>query len=169
MKQVPDKLHPLKMGVGKSGNHSHTLKTKSTDIISSHRRKRGGCTSSGGDRKDIPKNRTRKEGINIKEGANIKNLAQQIVNTFDDIVDIWAENGAPTPVITSGNDSVHGEGSLHYEDRAIDLRGNNVDDDTQDMLANKLRDRLGEDYNVVSETDPKDPANDHIHVEYQPH
>jgi conjugal transfer mating pair stabilization protein TraG len=35
--------------------------------------------------------------------------------------------GLPTPVVTSGNDSTqHMAGSAHYDDRALDFRGNNI-------------------------------------------
>jgi hypothetical protein len=57
-------------------------------------------------------------------------------------------------VITSGKDGKHGEGSLHYEGKAVDLRTWNV----LASLVNQLKAHLGPDYDVVLEAD-------HIHIE----
>lgn len=76
--------------------------------------------------------------------------------------------GLPQPVITSGNDSRHSDGSLHYQDRALDFRGNNITDAQGLALRDAVRDILGPDYDVLFETFPGNPANDHLHVEYDP-
>ena len=57
-------------------------------------------------------------------------------------------------VITSGKDGTHGNGSLHYEGKAVDLRTWNV----LDSLVKQLKAHLGPDYDVVLEKD-------HIHIE----
>ncbi len=76
--------------------------------------------------------------------------------------------GLPQPVITSGNDSRHMDGSLHYQDRALDFRGNNITDAQGVALRDAVRDILGPDYDVLFETFAGNPANDHLHVEYDP-
>ncbi|MGB3472198.1 MAG: LysM peptidoglycan-binding domain-containing protein [Erythrobacter sp.] len=76
--------------------------------------------------------------------------------------------GLPQPVITSGNDSSHSSGSLHYQDRALDFRGNNITDAQGFALQNEVRRILGNDYDVIFETFPGNAANDHLHVEYDP-
>jgi hypothetical protein len=65
--------------------------------------------------------------------------------------------------ITSANDGVHMEGSLHYKNRAFDIRTRNVTEGVtaQKSWTRKVRKVLGKDYDVVFEKD-------HIHVEYQP-
>ena len=60
-------------------------------------------------------------------------------------------------VITSGKDGTHGNNSLHYEGKAVDLRTWNV----LDALVKQLKAHLGPDYDVVLEKD-------HIHVELDP-
>lgn len=76
--------------------------------------------------------------------------------------------GLPQPVITSGNDSRHSNGSLHYQDRALDFRGNNITDAQGAALAREVSQILGPGYDVLFETFPGNPANDHLHVEYDP-
>ena len=65
-------------------------------------------------------------------------------------------------LVTSGNDSVHMEGSLHYQDRALDFRTRDLTRDEVTQWAGEIERRLGPDYDVVIESD-------HLHVEYQPH
>lgn len=70
-------------------------------------------------------------------------------------------------VITSGNDGTHMKGSLHYLDRALDLRTKNFptrDLKFQFLAALKLR--LGKGYDVIIE-DLGGP-NEHLHAEYDP-
>jgi|APSaa5957512535_1039671.scaffolds.fasta_scaffold10843_6 hypothetical protein len=64
-------------------------------------------------------------------------------------------------VITSGRDGVHSQTSLHYEGKALDLRTRDLDTDTVTKYAQALRQCLGDDYDIVIESD-------HIHVEYDP-
>ena len=104
----------------------------------------------------------------VKSTANIDNLAPEIRATFDDIVSTWHENGGPVPVVTSGNDGRHMNGSRHYRNLAIDLRANNISDSQARDIAADLQARLGDDYDVIFEHFPSNPANDHIHLEYDP-
>ena len=72
-------------------------------------------------------------------------------------------------VITSANDGRHKKGSLHYENRAIDIRttgggpgavGKLTAGQVRDLIA-WLEQWLGPDFDVVLEAD-------HLHVEYDP-
>ncbi|SCY85288.1 MULTISPECIES: hypothetical protein [Novosphingobium] len=73
--------------------------------------------------------------------------------------------GLPTPVVTSGNDSTqHMAGSAHYDDRALDFRGNNISDEQGERLASQVRSRLGDGYAVQFERFPDKPERDHLHV-----
>ena len=74
-----------------------------------------------------------------------------------------------TPVITSGNDGSHGSRSLHFEDAAIDIRGNNITNEQGRAIANDLRSALGDDnFDIIFEIFPGNPANDHLHLEFDP-
>ncbi len=84
------------------------------------------------------------------------------------VVDAWRGAGGPRPVITSGNDGKHRQGSRHYSNHAIDLRGNNVDAAKAEEIRRRLQERAGTDYDVIYETFPNDPRRNHIHVEYDP-
>lgn len=66
------------------------------------------------------------------------------------------------PVITSGNDGVHRDGSFHYTGDALDFR--RWDADRAGVLPavlTGLRYYLGDDYDVILESD-------HIHIEFDP-
>jgi hypothetical protein len=103
-----------------------------------------------------------------KSSADIDQLSPEIERTLNDIVVVWSENNAPTPVITSGNDGRHSTNSFHYRDLAIDLRANNISDNQAATIAADLQVRVGDDYDVIFERFPNNPANDHIHLEYDP-
>ncbi|MBF0634541.1 MAG: hypothetical protein HQK85_07790 [Nitrospinae bacterium] len=105
----------------------------------------------------------------VKAGANIDNLDIKIKISLD-ILDIVAKkHNAPAPVITSGNDSSdHKKDSLHYKDRAIDVRGNNVSVEKMKEMAKELKKELGPDYDVIPEIFPDDPGDNHIHIELDP-
>ncbi len=68
--------------------------------------------------------------------------------------------------ITSAKDGSHMAGSLHYENRAYDIRTRNIVGLAEFPLAgrtwvDRMRLVLGDDYDVVLEKD-------HIHAEYDP-
>lgn len=106
--------------------------------------------------------------LTVKSGANISSLRPEIRGILPLVVQVWQRHSAPTPVITSGNDSTHRSGSLHYSDLAVDLRGNNIDPSTAQAIRGDLQGALGPAYQVMYETFPDNPSNNHIHVEYDP-
>lgn len=73
----------------------------------------------------------------------------------------------PKPVITSGNDSTHSSGSLHYKGRAHDFRGNNIAISIGEKFRAEVASRLGDEYDVLFEVF-MNAANNHLHVEYDP-
>jgi RHS repeat-associated protein len=107
--------------------------------------------------------------IQVKPGANIKNLSPEMRATFP-VIDSYIQSNTPFSegIITSGNDSKHKKGSLHYQDNAIDIRGNNVPDEVMSRIVEDIAWELGPDYDVIPEFYPNDPLNDHIHIEYDP-
>ena len=73
--------------------------------------------------------------------------------------DIWEEHGEEL-VVTGGLEGTHSAGSLHYYGRALDLRTRYFSDQTKREVTRKLREFLGEDYDVVLESS-------HCHIEWQ--
>jgi len=116
-----------------------------------------------GPRIDAPR-----QAPSIKLGARVEGLRPEMTRIYGDVSDAWAAAGAPAPVITSGNDSRHMRGSRHYDDLAFDLRGNNIDAEMAARIRDDLGRRIGGDYQVFYETFPRNPTNNHIHVEYDP-
>lgn len=95
------------------------------------------------------------------DDVDLKGLTTQLL--FAIIVAQSVYNLYQTPlVITSLNDSVHSNASLHWSGNAVDIRTRNlpVGVDPQDV-ADRIDDALGFDYDVIYH-------NDHIHIEYQP-
>lgn len=64
-------------------------------------------------------------------------------------------------IITAGVDGVHMKGSKHYTYEALDLRTSNIPPPLVPVYLDKLKTRLGPDYDVVLESD-------HIHAEFDP-
>lgn len=71
-------------------------------------------------------------------------------------------------VVTSCDDGRHGRSTLHGKGRAFDLRINNIAIDRARDVHTLITQALGENYDVILETYTKNPANNHIHVEYDP-
>ena len=101
-----------------------------------------------------------KEGVRINgphlypEMTQITEMARITAPPLDDGT-IW---------ITSANDSRHGDASLHYKDRAFDIRIYNITGRVHheaELWAQRLAKALGDGYDVVKEKD-------HIHVEFDP-
>jgi hypothetical protein len=61
--------------------------------------------------------------------------------------------------ITSGNDGVHMDHSLHYDGLAIDIRTNTMTDYQKNLCISYLRERLDGCFDIILESD-------HIHIEY---
>ena len=66
--------------------------------------------------------------------------------------------------VTSGNDTKHMLGSKHYKDEALDFRTKNIiNDRMKEVWRDKIKERLGEDYDVILEG--LGTPNEHLHVE----
>lgn len=91
----------------------------------------------------------------------VQNMIQAARETAPELTDCCV-------VITSANDGRHMDGSLHYKDRAFDIRIWNIKSKNSQLRhalartwAARIAERLGEDYDVILESD-------HIHMEYDP-
>jgi hypothetical protein len=69
-------------------------------------------------------------------------------------------------VVTSGNDSQHKIGSLHYSDCALDFRTKHLTSVEKRQLLTALKRRLGPAYQVLLEDEGL--RNEHGHAEYDP-
>jgi hypothetical protein len=107
-------------------------------------------------------------GVEVKsEGVKIDALHPKMVDVIVAVADVARSLALPRPVITSGNDSKHMDGSLHFKNRALDFRGNNIKVAVGQKFGSAVADRLGNDYDVAFETF-MNPANNHLHVEFDP-
>ena len=89
--------------------------------------------------------------------VNIEGLVPSLKVRLDEISEIYLNEFNTELVITSGKDGKHGDNSLHYQGKAVDLRIWNV----LETLVNRLKEHLGPQYDVVLEKD-------HIHIELDP-
>lgn len=107
-------------------------------------------------------------GVQVKDaGVRIGNLDGAMAPAIQAVADAAHRLGLPTPVITSGNDSRHMNGSLHYQDRALDFRGNTISIAQGRALEAEVRRALGDRYDVAFETFAN-RSNNHLHVEFDP-
>ena len=73
-------------------------------------------------------------------------------------VDVW---------LTSANDGTHKEGSFHYRDLAWDFRTHHLQPLVKAEVIANLRQRLAPQFQVLFEGEGS--ANEHLHVQYNPH
>jgi hypothetical protein len=102
--------------------------------------------------------------ILVKEGVRFRKLIPEIYLILPVIDEVFL-NHSLDAVITSGNDSTHMTGSLHYVDRALDLRSHHLPAGSEEVVVNELRAALGLEYTVILEG--RDTLNEHIHVGYK--
>jgi hypothetical protein len=108
-------------------------------------------------------------GVGVK-GASVKisSLHPAMEAVIVAVAKVAGQLGFPKPVITSGNDSGHKQGSLHFTNRALDFRGNNISVSQGKTYATRVSSELGKDYDVLFEVFPNNPPNNHLHVEFDP-
>lgn len=91
--------------------------------------------------------------IKVKSGVTPANLIIAAASA-----NVAQEMGI-TIYITSGTDGKHMEGSRHYVGQALDFRTSNLIKNEIDRFMDKLKERLGANYQVILEKD-------HVHVEH---
>jgi hypothetical protein len=107
-------------------------------------------------------------GVGVKSASvNLSSLHPKMEAAIIAVAQVAAELGFPTPVITSGNDSSHKQGSLHFVNRAIDFRGNNITITQGNTFRERVATAIGGDYDVLFETFAEE-SNNHLHVEFDP-
>jgi conjugal transfer mating pair stabilization protein TraG len=110
----------------------------------------------------------RSNGVHIKPGTNIRTLDPHLAPVITDVAAETRGLGLGAPTITSGQDRHHKRHSLHPQGKALDFRGHDITIPQGQLLAGRVRQDLGPDYDVQFETFPKDPDNNHLHVEHDP-
>lgn len=96
----------------------------------------------------------------LKTGVSIQALTSQMVLAVTAVHSVYDSLGYDC-VLTSGDDGLHGEKSLHYAGNACDFRTRCIPKEEHEHLTELIRDVLSVDFDVVLEET-------HIHVEYQP-
>lgn len=101
----------------------------------------------------------------LKSGVDLRGLAPQMALAYTIAADLYRTVRVPC-VITCGVNGQHKVGSLHPLGRAVDLRTKTVPRHLLPLLIARLRDALGDQFDVVLE-DLGGP-NEHVHVEFDP-
>ena len=92
----------------------------------------------------------------IKSGVDLRGLSPQMAIAYTIACKCYGQYDC---VITSANDSKHGPNSLHYMGQALDLRTRHLNEQGLQAVFHKLKEALGEQFDVVLESD-------HIHLEW---
>ena len=95
----------------------------------------------------------------IKNGVDLRGLSPQMAIAYTIACKCYGQYDC---VITSANDSKHGPNSLHYKGQALDLRTRHLNGQGLQSVYHKLKESLGEQFDVVLEAD-------HIHIEFDVH
>jgi hypothetical protein len=105
--------------------------------------------------------------MKIKSSVRFGEINKFGVQFFAAVLKTEAALGLPI-TMTSANDSKHkprnGSASFHYEDKAWDLRINDIDNHEAEKRRAFLAAELDYGWDVIIER-YDDPANDHIHAE----
>ena len=102
--------------------------------------------------------------MRLKVGVKLTDLQPQMVLAAMIVQEVYRERGGKA-TITSANDGTHGTLSLHYKGMALDLRTKDFEGNKQALVL-EIKDRLGEDFDVILEDEGK--PNEHLHCEYDP-
>ena len=97
----------------------------------------------------------------LKFGVDISRLARPIRRKLELIDSIFYRNAGREAVITSTYGDNHSPSSLHYQNKAIDLRSKGILPHVQQEILQQLEMHLGGDYDVILEAN-------HYHIEYDP-
>jgi len=98
--------------------------------------------------------------MKIKTGAKAAGVKPEMVLALTVAADLYKKYGQEL-VVTELTGGKHGRGSLHYVGLGADLRTNYFNHDEAAKVALELREKLGEEFDVILEKT-------HIHLEFQP-
>ena len=92
----------------------------------------------------------------IKNGVDLRGLSPQMAIAYTIACRCYGQYDC---VITSASDGKHGPNSLHYKGQALDLRTRHLNGQGLQSVYHKLKESLGDQFDVVLEAD-------HIHIEF---
>lgn len=98
--------------------------------------------------------------LSIKPGVRIHGLRPEVILACVVAEGVYREEGFDL-TITAGIDGKHMAASLHYAGCAVDLRTRDIPADKLEKIRKKIKERVGDDFDVVLE-------GDHFHLESQP-
>lgn len=96
----------------------------------------------------------------LKAGVDLRGLSPQMSLAYTIIARVYSRLGQEC-VITSCSDGKHGLFSLHYKGKAMDFRTWGFNEKGKQVLAEKVKEALGYQFDVVLE-------GTHLHVEFDP-
>ena len=94
----------------------------------------------------------------IKNGVDLRGLTPQMAIAYTIATKCYGQYDC---VITSASDGKHGPNSLHYKGCALDLRTRHLNGQQLQAIYAKLKESLGDQFDVVME-------HDHFHIEHDP-
>jgi hypothetical protein len=109
--------------------------------------------------------------IHFKPEVRLEGVQREIFVAIGYVFGLLTSAGYDT-VITSANDGVHNNGSLHPKGLAVDIRSRHIPDGDRARLFNEMRSTLKPcGYDVIEEGSRATAATTaaHWHLEYQPH
>ena len=98
--------------------------------------------------------------LRLKPGVRLHGIEPQMILAMYIAAECCRELGTDCTV-TSVVEGKHGAKSLHYVGRAIDIRTRTLTPERQETLRERIKSRLGADFDVILE-----PT--HIHIEWDP-
>lgn len=106
----------------------------------------------------------------FKKGVVVWNIHPKIEELLQDgsfLDQVFWRRAARQCIVTSCREGKHGPKSWHYKGRAIDLRTNDLPADVSLDIHLELRGELDHEFDILLESVGR--ANEHIHIEYDPH
>ena len=102
--------------------------------------------------------------VTCKPSVRLKGLTPALLRILRGVYAVSAAcSDVPEVVITSINDSTHGDKSRHYTNEAIDLRSKTFSPEAKTAFAVRLRAELGPQFTVLFEH--SGTPNEHWHVQ----
>lgn len=99
--------------------------------------------------------------LSIKQGVKLIGIKPEMTFAAIIVDQVYTQYNIQDCVITSGLDGQHKPHSKHYTGEALDFRTRNMPDNIAVLITDVAQQRLGENYDIIFETD-------HIHCEYDP-
>lgn len=104
--------------------------------------------------------------IKLKPGTRINGIQASLVAGLMMLQGLASNMEIPELVITAGSNGKHGERSLHYEGKALDIRSKALTAQQKRQLLVMMNGNAGEVYDFILEDEGL--PNEHFHLEVDP-